>query len=139
MVNFIPNLDLIKTSLLVLFNVDVDWEMGVDVSHLVLITLCDADDEVSDDGLDSAESSDIFAAAVVDLDRDNIFLGKGEADGKVGEVFCQFAWRIMSYQQSRIPMAWIPSRGCLVSWIGFMQAMVSALKGREAYLVGLLP
>ena len=66
--------------------------MGVDVSHLVLITLCDADDEVSDDGLDSAESSDVFAAAVVDLDRDNIFLGEGEADGKVGEIFCQFAW-----------------------------------------------
>lgn len=96
MVNFIPNLNLIKTSLLVLLNVDVDWEMGVDVSHLVPITLCDADDEVLDDGLDSAESSDIFAAAVVDLDRDNVFLGEGEADGKVGEIFCQFAWWRMS-------------------------------------------
>jgi hypothetical protein len=92
MTNFIPDLDLVKTSLLVLLNVDVDWEMGVDVSHLVPITLCDADDEVSDDGLDSAESSDVFAAAVVDLDRDNVFLGEGEADGKVGEIFCQFAW-----------------------------------------------
>ena len=99
MVNFIPNLDLIKTSLIVLFNVDVDWEMGVDVSHLVPITLCDADDEVSNDGLDSAESSDIFAAAVVDLDRDNVFLGEGEADGKVGEIFCQFAWWRTSSQR----------------------------------------
>jgi hypothetical protein len=66
--------------------------MGVDVSHLVLIALCDTGDEVLDDGLDSAESGDIFAAAVVNLDRDNIFLGEGEADGKVGEIFCQFAW-----------------------------------------------
>ena len=60
----------------------------------------DTDDEVSDDGLDSAESSDIFAAAVVDLDRDNIFLGEGEADGKVGEIFCQFAWWRTSCQRS---------------------------------------
>jgi hypothetical protein len=97
---FIPNLDLIKTSLFVLLNVDVDWEMGVDVSHFVFITLGDANDEVLDDGLDSAESSDIFAAAVVDLDRDNIFLGEGEADGQVGEIFCQFAWWRTSYQRS---------------------------------------
>lgn len=66
--------------------------MGVDVSHLVLIALCDTGDEVLDDGLDSAESGDIFAAAVVDLDRDDVFAGQGEADGEVREVFCQFAY-----------------------------------------------
>jgi len=104
-VNFIPNLDLIKTSLLVLLNVDVDWEMGVDVSHLVLIALCDTGDEVLDDGLDSAESGDIFAAAVVDLDRDNVFLGEGEANGKVGEIFGQFAWWRTSCQRFSISMA----------------------------------
>ena len=100
MINFIPNLYLVKASLFVLLNVDIDWEMGVDVSHLVFIPLCDTDNEVSDDGLDSAESSDIFAAAMVDLDRDKIFLREGEADGKVGEIFCQFAWWRTSYQRS---------------------------------------
>jgi hypothetical protein len=68
--------------------------MGVDVAHLVLVALRDTYDEVLDDGLDGAEGSDVLAAAVVDLNRDGIFAGEGKADGKMGEVFCQFAcWR----------------------------------------------
>ena len=50
--------------------------MCIDVSHLVLVALCDADNEIVDDGLDSAESSDVFAAAMVDLDRDSVFAGE---------------------------------------------------------------
>ena len=65
--------------------------MCVDVSHLVLVALCDADYEIFDDRLDGAESSDVFAAAVVDLDRHGVFAREGEADGEVGEIFCEFA------------------------------------------------
>ena len=66
--------------------------MCVDVSHFVLVTLCDTDDEVVDDGLDSAKGSDIPAAAVVDLDGDDVFLREGETDSEVREVLCEFAY-----------------------------------------------
>ena len=71
--------------------------MGVDVSHLVLVSSCHAGDEVLDDGFDGAESSDIFARAMVDLDLDGLLallvLGwEGEGDGDVGEIFGELAW-----------------------------------------------
>ena len=45
----VPDLDLIKSSLVALVQVDVDGEMGVDVAHLVLEALGDADDQVVDE------------------------------------------------------------------------------------------
>ena len=46
--------------------------MGVDVSHLVLEALGDADYEVFYDGLNGAEGSDVFAGAMVDFDVDDV-------------------------------------------------------------------
>lgn len=83
-----PDLDLIVVGLLVLLHVDVDGEMGIHVSHLVLVALGHADNEVVDDGLDGPQSSDVLARAVVYLDLDDGFLGQREADGDVGEIFC---------------------------------------------------
>lgn len=80
-----------QAGFLVLLDVDVDRKMRIDVSHFVLVPLGNAGDEVVDNGLDRAEGCHIFPAAVVDLDSDNAFAGKGKADGKVGEVFCQLA------------------------------------------------
>jgi hypothetical protein len=112
--------------------------MSVDISHLVLVTLCDADDEVVDDGLDSAESSDIFAAAMVDLDRDNVFLGEREADGKVRKIFCQFAWRRTSLSATVNTNGPEHCRqGFPVAGLGVCK--VSALKEKTTYLAGLLP
>jgi hypothetical protein len=48
----IPDLDLILVCLIVLFDVDVYGEMCIDISHLVSVTLCDANDHVVDDGPD---------------------------------------------------------------------------------------
>ena len=68
----IPNLQVIETCLAVLLDVDVDGEMGIHISHLVLISLCDANYEVVDDGSDCAEGCDVLARTVVDFDLDNI-------------------------------------------------------------------
>lgn len=66
----VPDLDIVKPCILVLFNVDVDGEMGVDISHLVFVSLGDTDYEIVDERFDCPESSDILARAVVDFDRD---------------------------------------------------------------------
>lgn len=71
----LPDLDLEETSLAVLLNVDVNWEMGVDVTHLVLEALGNTDDHVVDQGLDCAEGCDILAGTVVELDVDDLLLG----------------------------------------------------------------
>ena len=68
---YIPDLNLIAT-VVALFDVDVDREVGVDVSHLILIAFRHAGDEVLDDRLDGSESRDILARAVVDFDLDDV-------------------------------------------------------------------
>lgn len=86
-----PDLNLPQAGLLVLLEVDVDGEMGVDVSHLVLEALGDADDQVVDDGPHRPERSDILARAVVDLNTDNVLLGPREAHGHVVKVLDEFS------------------------------------------------
>lgn len=54
----------------VLDEVDVDGEMGVDVSHLVLVTLGDTGDHVVDQGLDGSEGSNVLSGTVEDGDLD---------------------------------------------------------------------
>lgn len=65
--------------------------MSVDVTHLVLETPCNADYEIVDEGLDSAESGNIFASAVVKFDVHNVLGGVREADGQMRHVLDQFA------------------------------------------------
>lgn len=54
----------------VLNEVDVDREMGVDVSHLVLVTSGDTGDHVVDEGLDGSQSSDVLSVTIEDGDLD---------------------------------------------------------------------
>lgn len=84
--NKVANLDLVQTGLVVLVQVDVDGEMGVHIAHLVLEALGHANDQVVDQRPDRAESGDILAAAVVDLDLDNVLFRQGEVDGDVAQV-----------------------------------------------------
>ena len=65
--------------------------MGVDVSHLVLETARDTDNEVVDDCLDSSEGCDVFARTVVQFDVHNVLCWVGEADRQMSHVLDQFA------------------------------------------------
>lgn len=92
----VPDLNLVKTSLLVLIDVDVDWEMCVDVSHLVLESLCDTDDQVVDESSDCSEGSDVLAGTVVKLDIDDILLWEGEVDCQMRKVLLECSWNSSS-------------------------------------------
>lgn len=81
----VSDLNLHAASLVVLLEVDVDGEMGVDVAHLVLVALGDTNDHVVDDGADGAESGDVLAGTVVHLNVDDVLLGVREADSQVLE------------------------------------------------------
>ena len=87
----IPDLDVDVASLVVLLDVDVDGKVSVDVSHLVLVALRYADDQVVDVGTDGSEGGDVLAGAVVDLDVDDILLGLGEVDSQVAQVLGKLA------------------------------------------------
>lgn len=87
---YIPDLDLVDT-VAVFVQVDVDGEMGVDVTHLVLEALGDTNDQVVHDGADGTEGGDILADTVVDVDGDDAGLRLGEGDGDVGQVLDQLA------------------------------------------------
>ena len=69
--------------------------MSVDVSHLVLKPLRDADDEVVDEGADGAQGGDALAVAVVHFDVDDIFRWVREADAQVAQVLAEFAPRAL--------------------------------------------
>jgi hypothetical protein len=83
----VPDLNLEQTGLAVLLDIHVDWEMGVDVSHLVLESLCDTNDQVVDQSSDCAEGSDILSGTVVQLDIDDLLLWVGEVDSQMAEIF----------------------------------------------------
>lgn len=65
--------------------------MRVDVAHLILEALGDADDQVVDDGPYCPQGGDTLAGAVVDFDRDYILLGQGEVDADVAQVLGKLA------------------------------------------------
>ena len=88
----LPDLNLVHSSLRVGVNVDVDWEMCVDVSHLVLESLGDANDHVVDDGTDSTEGSDGLARTVVHLNVDERLGGLREGNRDVAEVLGELAY-----------------------------------------------
>ena len=87
----IPDLDLIQSSLAILVNINIDGEMCVDISHLVLEALGDTDDQVVDEGSDSTEGSNVLSCAVVEFDVDDILLWVGEVDCQVVQVFRELA------------------------------------------------
>lgn len=70
--------------------------MGVDVSHLVLEAFRDADDQVVDEGADGSEGGDGLADTMVDVDGDDVLLGRRKADGDVGQVLDQLAPRSLN-------------------------------------------
>ena len=76
--------------------------MCVDVSHLVLESFRNADNQIVDDGFDCAESGDIFAGTMVEFDIDDVFAREGEADGKMRHVLDQLAFPIVSPRRSSI-------------------------------------
>lgn len=76
----VADLDLEQARLVVLLDVHVDGEVGVDVAHLVLEALRHADDEVVDEGADGAERRDVLARAVVQLDVDDVLGWVREGD-----------------------------------------------------------
>lgn len=51
-------------------NIDVDREMGIDISHLVLESLGDTSDHIGDQRLDSSQSGSVFSVSVVYSDSD---------------------------------------------------------------------
>ena len=57
--------------------------MSIDISHLVFVALGDTNDQVVDEGLDSAEGSDILSGSMMNLDGDLVLLWQGEADSDV--------------------------------------------------------
>ena len=94
-----------------LLDVDVDGEMGIHISHLVLVALGDTRDQVVDDGLDGSQRSDILAASVVDFNADRLravlvlLFGQGESDGDVREVLGEFAWVVLTEPLARNGLA----------------------------------
>jgi len=68
----LPDLDLRRTSRRVLLNVDIDGEMGVHVTHLVLVSLGDTGDQVVDERLDGTKGGNILPDTVVELDTDGV-------------------------------------------------------------------
>lgn len=87
----IPDLHNRAASLWVGLNVDVDGEVSVDVTHLVLEATGNADHQVVNDGADGTEGSNTLAGTVVQLDGDNVLLGAAEGDGNVGEILDELA------------------------------------------------
>lgn len=70
-------------------DVDIDWEMGVDVSQLVLVALGDTGDQVSDQRLDGSQSSDVLSVTIVDGDLDSLVGKLGEGNVNVLQVLLQ--------------------------------------------------
>jgi hypothetical protein len=69
--------------------------MGVDVAHLVLEALGDADDHVVDERADCAEGGDVLAVAVVHLDVDDALAWVREADIDMTEILLELAARAL--------------------------------------------
>lgn len=74
----------------------VDREMGVHETHLVLVSLRHAGDEVRDERPDGPEGGDALAGAVVHLDLEHILGRVREADGDVAERLLELACEVES-------------------------------------------
>lgn len=76
--------------------------MGVDISHLVLVALGDAGNQVVDERLDGSDGCDILAVAVVELDLNDVLLGMGEGDGDVAKILCELASGALDGHDARL-------------------------------------
>lgn len=47
--------------------------MGIDISHLILEALCNADNQVVDDGLNGSECCNVLAGTMMQFDIDDVF------------------------------------------------------------------
>ena len=81
---YIPDLNLGLA--IIVFDVDINRKMRIDVSHLVLVPLGDTCYHVLDEGLDGPEGGDILSESVVKVDLNNSWGLANEADVKVLEV-----------------------------------------------------
>lgn len=95
-----PDLNLLVASLTVRLDIDVDWEMGIDVAHLVLVTLGHTNDHVVDECPDSTESSNRLAATMMQGNIDRVGAGLHESDVDVLEVFLELAPTVPSISNS---------------------------------------
>lgn len=91
LVSNVPNVNLIKPALRILLDIDIYGKMGIDISHLVLEALSNADNQVVDDCFDRSECCDILAGTVMQFDIDDVFGRMGEADRKMGQVLRKLA------------------------------------------------
>lgn len=66
--------------------------MGIDVSHLILEALRNADNQVVDEGFDGSERCNILAGTMMEFDIDDVFRRMGEADRKMSQVLRKLAW-----------------------------------------------
>lgn len=98
----VSDLDLVQVGLGVLGDVDVDGEMGVDVSHLVLEALGNTDDQVVDESSDSSEGSDVLSDSMVNLNADLVLLGAGEVDGQVAKILNQLSAGTLDSHDTRL-------------------------------------
>lgn len=65
--------------------------MGVDISHLVLETPGNANNQVVDDSFDGPKCSDVLARTMMQLDIDKVLRRMGEAHREMGHVLDKFA------------------------------------------------
>lgn len=93
--HYAPDLNLVDSGVLVLLQVHVDWEMCVHISHLVLVTLGDANDQVVDESADGSESGDVLAVAVVEFDVDDVLRWVREGNRQMTQVLRELsAWTL---------------------------------------------
>lgn len=90
-VSNVPNVNLKKPALRILLDIDIYGKMGIDISHLILEALRNADDQVVDDGFDGSECCNVLAGTMMQFDNDDVFGRMGEADRKMGQVLRKLA------------------------------------------------
>ena len=74
----VPDINLVQPSLGVLFNVDIDRKMCIDIAHLVLEAPGHSDDKVVDDGFNGPQRCHVLACAMVQLNVDDVLRRVGE-------------------------------------------------------------
>jgi len=88
---YVPDFNIVQPGLLILFNVDVDREMCINIAHLIAESFCYPKNHVIDDCSDGAKRSDGLPDSMVELNIDDVLLWVRKGDGKMAQVFGEFA------------------------------------------------